>query len=560
MKFLGKVLLTLLLLLLLAIVTLYVLLQTQWGAGWIGRQVSTNSDYQLSLSKMEHDFSNPSHLLLNNVSFGRKGQPATLVAKRVNLGFGLIQFSNPLHFSSIRLEQGTLNLSEKSAPLSLQADRLQLSQMALNRNQGEWPLQAQRVDGGVIPWKPEAGDVLGKEASFQMSAGSLTLKGIPASNVLIQGSLKGRELVFSNLGADIALGSVTASAERDNDGAWNVTNLRLNSIRMQSDKTLSEFLQPFLTLPAVHFERVDVTDARLQGQDWAVTDLDLTLKDLSIINGDWQSDNGSLSMNANSFINGSMQLNDPIANMDFSAQGITLKQFSSRWVNGLVRTQGNWTRSDRKLTLDELVVAGLEYTLPLNWRDHWMQPLPSWLESVEVTRFSANRNLIIDINPDFPFQMTSLDGTGNHLLMARQHQWGIWSGDLSINAAEATFNRVDLRHPSLALNAGENTINVTEMSAFSHEGMLEGLATVSQQPQRALSLTLTGRQVPVNLLHDWGWPQLPLQGNGNLQLKMQGNLSAAQPLKSSVNGTLTLTTDDKSIHQTMVAGQVAGAQ
>ena len=560
MKFLGKVLRTLLLLLLLAIVTLYVLLQTQWGAGWIGRQVSTNSDYQLSLSKMEHDFSNPSHLLLNNVSFGRKGQPATLVAKRVNLGFGLIQFSNPLHFSSIRLEQGTLNLSEKSAPLSLQADRLQLSQMALNRNQGEWPLQAQRVDGGVIPWKPEAGEVLGKEASFQMSAGSLTLKGIPASNVLIQGSLKGRELVFSNLGADIALGSVTASAERDNDGAWKVTNLRLNSIRMQSDKTLSEFLQPFLTLPTVHFERVDVTDARLQGQDWAVTDLDLTLKDLNIINGDWQSDNGSLSMNANSFINGSMQLNDPIANMDFSAQGITLKQFSSRWVNGLVRTQGNWTRSDRKLTLDELVVAGLEYTLPLNWRDHWMQPLPSWLESVEVTRFSANRNLIIDINPDFPFQMTSLDGTGNHLLMARQHQWGIWSGDLSINAAEATFNRVDLRHPSLALNAGENTINVTEMSAFSHEGMLEGLATVSQQPQRALSLTLTGRQVPVNLLHDWGWPQLPLQGNGNLQLKMQGNLSAAQPLKSSVNGTLTLTTDDKSIHQTMVAGQVAGAQ
>lgn len=560
MKFLGKVLLTLLLLLLLVIVALYVLLQTQWGAGWIGRQVSANSDYQLSLSKMEHNFSHPGHLLLNDVSFGRKGQPVTLVAKRVDLGLGLIQFSNPLHFASIRLEQGILNLSDTRVPLSLQADRLQLSQMALNRNQGEWPLQAERVNGGVMPWKPEADQVLGKEASFQMSAGSLTLQGMPAANVLVQGNVKGQQWIFSNLGADIALGSVTASAQRDAKGIWQVAALRLNSIRLQSDKTLSDFLQPLQTLPAVHFDRIDVTDARLEGLDWAVTDLDLTLKDLSISHGDWQSDNGSLSMNANSFVNGSMQLNDPIANMDFSPQGVNLTQFSSRWVNGLVRAQGNWTRSDRKLTLDEMVIAGLEYTLPLNWREHWMQPLPSWLSGVEVTKFSANRNLIIDINPDFPFQMTSLDGTGNHLLIARDHQWGIWSGDLSVNAAEATFNRVDLRHPSLALNANANTINVTEMSAFSHEGMLEGLATVSQQPERALSLTLNGRQVPVDLLHNWGWQPVPLQGNGNLQLKLQGNLSAVQPLKSSANGTLTVTTGDKSLQQTMQADKVAGAQ
>ena len=85
MKFFGKVLLTLLLILLLALVAIYVLLQTQWGAGWISRQVSASSDYQLSLSKMEHNFSDPSHLLLNDVAFGRKDKTATLVAMRVDL-------------------------------------------------------------------------------------------------------------------------------------------------------------------------------------------------------------------------------------------------------------------------------------------------------------------------------------------------------------------------------------------------------------------------------------------------------------------------------------------
>lgn len=554
MKFFGKVLLTLLLIMLLALVAVYVLLQTQWGAGWISRQVSAGSEYQLSLSKMEHNFSDPSHLLLNDVVFGRQGQPATLVAKRVNLGLSLLQFSNPLHFASIRLDQGTLNLSAKSAPLSLQADRLQLSQMALNRNQDDWPLQAQRVDGGVMPWKPEAGNVLGKKASFQMSAGSLMLDGIPASNVLVQGSIDGPQLVLSNVGADLALGSVTASARHDAQG-WQVSSLRLNSIRLQSNKNLSAFLQPLRHLPPVHFERIDMTDARLQGLDWAVTDLDLTLKDLTWRDGDWQSDNGSLSMNASSFVNGSMQLDDPIANLDFTAQGVQLTQFSSRWVNGLVRAQGSWTRSDKTLTLDELVVAGLEYTLPLQWRDRWMQTLPSWLDSVQVTKFSANRNLIIDINPDFPFQMTSLDGNGSQLVMARHHQWGLWSGNLSFNAAAATFNRVDLRHPSISLSADSNLITVSEMSAFSGDGMLEGLATLSQQPQRDLSLTLNGRQVSAGLLKNWGWPTVPLSGNANLQLKMQGSLQAGKALSPSVNATLAVSNGEQSVQQTLRGGQ-----
>lgn len=37
MKFIGKFFLTLLLLLLFTLVVIYVLLQTQWGAGWFSR-------------------------------------------------------------------------------------------------------------------------------------------------------------------------------------------------------------------------------------------------------------------------------------------------------------------------------------------------------------------------------------------------------------------------------------------------------------------------------------------------------------------------------------------
>lgn len=556
MKTVGKILVSLLLTVLAIMLVLYLLLQTRWGASWLSRTVSQHSSYQLVFSKLEHNFSAPSHLILHDVSFGHKNRPAILVAQRVDLGMSTGLFSQPLRFASILLNQGTLRITDKTSKLPLSADRLQLKEMAVKSFHDALPLTAQQVNGGVMPWRPEPTNFIGSNASFQFSAGTLTYRGVPVSNALVQGQINGQLLRVSNAGGDVARGSVTASAVRDTQGNWRVDALRLNNLRLQSDKTLKDFLQPLLTLPTVHFERIDVTDARLEGREWAVTDLNLALKNMTLRGGDWASDDGSLSMNASSFVTGSLQLSDPIVNMTFSPQGAALTQFSSRWVNGLVRASGNWTRSDKKLALDEVVIAGLEYTLPQNWRAFWLARLPDWLRSVEIARLNVSHNLIIDIDPAFPFQMTSLDGTGSNLLVAREGEWGIWSGNLSFNAAEATFNRVDLRRPSLALTADNNVINVTEMSAFPRSGLIEGLATLSQQPQRALTLSLHGREAPLNLLQNWGWPAVPLEGNGELTLQMQGSLAKETPLKSSVNGTLSAVAGDKSVRQTVQAGEL----
>jgi hypothetical protein len=558
MKFLGKFFLTLLLLILLGLVVLYVLLQTQWGAGWFSRWVSDKTAWHLSLSKIEHNFSSPSHIMLDDFSFGHDGQPAVLVAKRVDLGLALVQFSDWLHFDSIDVRDGEINLANQTpdTTLPIQANRLQLNNVRIDSPHSMLPMIAERVNGGIIPWKPTPTDMLGSDAQFQMSAGKLTLNGVPGNNVLLQGSVKQHRMIFSNIGADLARGSMTGNAERDAQGNWKIDQLRLNDIRLQTHQNLSDFLNPLRDVPSVSINRLDMTDARLQGPDWAVTDLDLTLKNITLRGDDWQSDDGSLSMNAGNFINGGFELNDPIVNANFSAQGIELAQFSSRWANGVIRASGNWTRSDKRLTLNDLAIAGLEYTLPQNWRDRWQQALPSWLDSVLVTHATANRNLVIDINPAFPFQMTALDGNADNLLLARQHQWGIWGGKASFNAAEATFNRTDLRHPSIAFNANDQQIQVTEMSAFNGNGLLEGTASVGQDAQRPLTLNLKGQAVPANVLQNWGWPALPLSGNSNLLLQVKGSLSAAAPLRQSVEGNVSVTTDTQSVQQTMHAGQV----
>ncbi|EOW1328158.1 AsmA family protein [Klebsiella aerogenes] len=560
MKFLGKLILWLLIALLVVIVAAYFALQTRWGARQASSWLSESTGWKIAFDKMAHDFSSPLHLQLQNVTFGRDGKPPTLVARTVDIGFSTRQFSDPLHADEIVLSDGTLNLSPASASMPFAADRLQLRDMAFNSPDSEWNLSAQRVTGGVMPWQPEAGDVLGRKAQIQMSAGSMNINGVEASNVLIQGAIDNGEVTLNTLGADIARGTLTGNAKRRADGSWLVDNLRLNEIRLQSAKPLNEFLAPLTSVPSLQIGRLDVTDARLQGPGWAVTDLDLNLRNLTLSHNGWQSDDGTLSMNASEFIYGSLNFLDPIVNAEFSPQGIALRQFSSRWEGGMVRTSGNWLRAGNALVLDDAVFAGLEYTLPSNWKQLWMEPMPGWLQSLTLKKFSASRNLIIDIDPAFPWQITALDGYGGELQLVKDGQWGVWNGSATLNAAAATFNRIDVRRPSLKLSANASTVNISELSAFTERGILQATAAVSQLPQRQVNLSLNGRGVPLNILQAWGWPALPISGDGNFQLTANGSVQANAPLKPSVNGQLSATNMDKQqAAQVMRNGEVSNA-
>lgn len=561
MKLIGRLLLYVLIACLVVIFGFYFLLQTRWGADHISNWVSENSGYHLTFDVMDHRFSAPSHLLLENVTFGRDGQPATLVAKTVDIGLSIRQLTAPLHVDTILLQDGTLNISVQTAPFPFEADRLQLRNMALNSPGSEWRLSAQRVNGGIMPWRPEAGRGLGNKAQIQLSAGSLTLNDVPATNVLIEGSIDHNQVMLNTVGADMARGALTGVARRNADGSWVVENLRLNDIRLQSDKSLSEFFAPLTTVPSLQIGRLEVTDSSLQGPDWAVTDLDLSLRNLTLRKEDWQSQEGKLSMNASEFIYGSLHLLDPILNAEFSPQGVALRQFTTRWEGGMVRTSGAWLRESKALILDDTAIAGLEYTLPENWKQLWMKPLPDWLNSLTLKKFSASHNLVIDIDPAFPWQITALDGYGANLELVQHHQWGVWSGNATLNAAAATFNRVDVRRPSLSLTANASTVNISDLSAFTGKGILEATASVSQLPQRQTQISLNGRGVPMDVLQQWGWPALPIAGDGNIQLTASGNIQADAPLKPTVNGQLhAVNAQKQQITQTMQAGVVSGGE
>ena len=64
MKFLGKLILWLLVALLLVIIGAWFLLQTHWGARQASARLSNGTGWQVSFDEMEHDFSSPLHVQL----------------------------------------------------------------------------------------------------------------------------------------------------------------------------------------------------------------------------------------------------------------------------------------------------------------------------------------------------------------------------------------------------------------------------------------------------------------------------------------------------------------
>ncbi|MBV4414341.1 AsmA family protein [Enterobacteriaceae bacterium YMB-R22] len=559
MKLLKKLVITVLLILGSLGIALYFLLQTHWGASAISNLIAENSRWRLTFDRMDHRWSSPSHLIFENVSIGRSGEPAALVAKKVDIGLSRRQIAEPRRVDSILLENGALNLA--FAPLPLRADTLRLKGVSVTNPGQSIAVSARQVTGGIRPWQPDAEHILGRRAQFQFSAEELTLNGINARNALVQGSVSNGEINLQTIGADLARGTLTGRALRDVQGRWRVKNLRLNDIRLQSDKPLAEWLSPVSQLAELTLERMEIVDARLEGPGWALSDLSLSLRNLTLEKGRWSSQDGTLSLNAGEVIWGNQQFSNPVLDANLSAQGVTLRQFSSHWQKGMVRASGQWLRDTHTLALTDLALAGLEYTLPENWKAVWLAPLPGWLSEVTVQNLSASRNLLIDIDPTFPFQITSLDASGQRLRLAHNRQWGLWDGKLDLTAAAATFNRNDVRRPSLKLSAMPEHINISELSAFAGEGMLEATGSIGQQFQRPFTLNVSARNVPLDLLNNWGWPPLMLKGNGALRMNIKGSLQAGQPLRPTISGQLhAVDGQGNTAQQTMEAGILRGGE
>lgn len=538
MRVFKKLLLTLLLLALTGIIAVYILLQTTFGADQLRAWIQENTSYTISFKSLDHSITSPLSLTVNQVTVEDTEKNLLLRVQEATLRLKDFSLTSPLHLSQIQLKDGELILSPgKTSSFPIQSDRLQLQNMTLIYQDQDTRFRAENISGGISPWLPAENHILGNQYQFQASIPAFSVNDIPMKQLFIQGNYQEGAFTLKNFGADVAQGQLTGEAKWEPGKGWFIDSLRLSHVRKQFSETLDELWQQASGYPPITIKRLDLIDARLEGSGWTLNDLDLTIKNINFRQGDWHSREGSLVFNAVDLIVGDIYLQEPIVNLMLSEQGINIQQFTTRWEKGLIRTNGKWLRTQQQLALDEVMIAGLEYTLPTDTRTRLQLLMPSWLKTLSVQKLTANRNLLININPDFPFQLTAMDSYGGNLTLVQNHKAGIWAGELDINASEATFDRVDMRRPSISLNADEKGIHINEMSSFISNGLVEANALIKHKNDDPFELSARGRKIPLSIFSTWGWKEDLPQIDTDFSLNLQGNFTTENML-SSLNGLL----------------------
>lgn len=571
MKIIGKILLTAFLLFFLFVILCYFLFQTTWASGWISKWMSENRPYKISIKKIEHFWKQPEQLILTQVTLSDAKNSISADKATLSFSSDWRRWFEKKPLDGLMLHNGTVWLSdflifppgffstELLRALPLKTKMLKLNNMALKIDGEGCKIDGKNLSGGFIPlntaFNKESGFI---DKAFQFSLGSLKINDILAHHLFIQGEMTENSLKLNNFGANVAQGELTGSAVKKKDNDWQIDELRLSHIRLQTKKTLKAFLETFLPFSPVRLNYLELTNHSLEGTGWAFNDLNLILEKVRFYDGTWHSDDGQLTLNATDMISGDLHFKDPAMLLHFSNQGVNIEQFSTYWKEGILKGKGIWNRADRRLALEELSIDYLIYRLPSDWRALWNPPLPEWLSEIHIQKLTANRNLLIDTSPEFPFQITSLGGFGDDLQLAKHHQWGMYSGELNLNAQDATFNKNDMRHLSVKIQAQPEEIKINDLSGLTQNGILQANGSLGQTPERPFSLALTGRSVDVNILQNWGWRALPFSGTGDLQLTIEGSLGTGTDFKNTLTGSLEVTKDDKEkIHQTIKEGEIS---
>lgn len=142
-------------------------------------------------------------------------------------------------------------------------------------------------------------------------------------------------------------------------------------------------------------------------------------------------------MNASEFIYGSLHLFDPILNAEFAPQGIALRQFTSRWEGGMVRTSGELPAAKKRWCWTMSLPAPGWSTPLQNWKTQWMAYCRNGYTTSRCANFGLSRNLRSGrVDPVFP--------VADHRPRRLRHQ--------SATGERSSMGRMGgHRHPELAM-------------------------------------------------------------------------------------------------------------
>ncbi|EJD6540019.1 MULTISPECIES: AsmA family protein [Providencia] len=561
MKWLIKFVTYALLLLLLLFIFAYIGLQTRLGASYSSQFLSQFTRYDINVGVMGHEFSNPGEFIFQDVKLSSEDKNLALDARQIVVD---INWRNLFSGNAIRrfvITQGDLSaaITQGEMPLPITADILQFENSKILLKQGDDDIQVDGFTGGITPWQPTVNSPFGY-GDFRFTANQLKMNKLSLKNVAVTGKRQTQATEISKASAYLNNGYVSGEGKLFADGSITIGSLIMNKVGWENSIDFDTLFTAIKSDRTIKIKNLELANIDIQGKDWALSGLSTEIDHLDLVRGSWSSPKSKISFNVEQLVVKNQQLSTLIGELNIDGDALNIDKLSGYYNKGVFNLNGTWQRNDQVLTINEGKLAGILYTLPETWLSFLAEPAPAWLSGLSIKKFSLSQSLLMNIQPEFPFEFTALSANIENVDLVKQKQWGVWSGKATFNADSGTINQVPVRRPFLEVRQSGKSSAAASLTVSTDKGISKIGLLVKQTPNKVpFLLRASGSNIDLTDLNQWGWSGFPAQVIGDFDATLQGDLLAPS-LSKSLNGELmAVPLQGKRMFRTVVNGVVTSS-
>ncbi|MGF1686948.1 AsmA family protein [Photobacterium japonica] len=572
MRLFGKLTATIVILLLLTGTVGLTLLHTRFATPLVLWTVNLFSPYPVSAAHIDYHIRQPLTLIIDQPQL-QFDDTQTISAKRLSLWLSPYTFvpNKEWHWQldtlliehpSLPVDAATLhalfdagNTHRLRLP-TISAQRLAISdftgkwnKVQFTNSQLEWDNWSTQPDAASPFWQHFTGNV-------RVAANAIQWQNLTLNNVLIDGehhaglwtlyglSANGQHASFNGQAVyDATRHHLTVPQFTVSDGQWQSTD-PLSALQPYLDRLVASPL-------TVTLKRVDILNSSMESPSLTLNHASLSLENWHWPRGVYDQPDALFSFSANSGRWQETDFSEPLLDLAFSPQAITLQGGSIHLLDGYLQAEG--TAHPDRLALTHLTINGVKGFLPPSastplthaWATLHNSEIGRALTTVTLEQLDINHTHLTASDPAWPWQISGLQIDGKQLTLMQQGHPGLWHGSLTSSAHFASLNAVDVHEPWVEFTADQGVWQLRQAIIPFKDGLLAANGQWARnQEGQPWRMQLSGDSLPTQLLTQWLAIPLPIAGKMDIEGEAKGLGESRTSLAYSLAGSLSATFRD----------------
>ncbi|RYU66705.1 AsmA family protein [Aliivibrio finisterrensis] len=522
---------------LLLVVAFLSLLHTPYAQPMLNPLVQKLTHQKISFGDIHYSIQSPLHLTLSDVAIQTDSE---LNIQTVD--FWLSQHpiqNNKLAFDSIKVDGLSL---QKGLPDTQSIDWISIAQFSVsNLDFANDDIVLRDAQIQLENWAIQKESSLPFEGDFQFSAKQLYWQGEALNEVLIDGYYTQHYTALHGISLTWRGSTITAQAELKENKLWVIPQFTLRKFNLESNN--SDIINKPIKWLSQHnftyqFERIDLLDINIELPQFVANNLNLSAENVLLPYHLWQQNNANISFNADNLVWNEHTINNPIFSLTLNGKKADISTLSFEIFDGHIQLTGKL--SPTSINLNSLSIDQVKWAIT-NEEASVLTQYVNQLDQVKIAKLDVNNTQLIQLNGQYPYQLSGVNMEGHDLDLLRLEQWGLWDGTLSMSASNASFNYLLSQQLLVEMKTEDGLWTVERALLPLSEGLVgfNGSIHLTQNSQ-PWQFEAYGDGLPISYLSRFFPNPIPIDGITEFTFNGNGLAANQDSFNYSFNGELNI--------------------